>query len=66
MSTFTKTKSPSKPVSEMTKIEMEQKIKGYRFVLAKLHKEIEEKDEMITKLTNIIDKYQRKQENGQG
>jgi hypothetical protein len=51
----------SKPVSQMTKIEMEAKIKGYKFVLFKLHREIAEKDTEIARLTQLLE---RKAKNG--
>jgi hypothetical protein len=43
----------------MSKIEMEEKIKGYRFVLFKLHKEIEDKDAEIARLTELLARAQR-------
>lgn len=49
----------NKPIASMSKIEMEEKIKGYRFVLMKLHKEIEEKDEEIARLNILLTKAQR-------
>jgi hypothetical protein len=45
-----------KPVSEMTKLEMEAAIKSYRFVLVKLHKEIADKDEEIRFLTKQLER----------
>jgi len=55
MATYT----PSKPVESMTKLEMVEKIKSYRFVLFKLHKEMEAKDEEIKRLTYLLDKAQK-------
>jgi hypothetical protein len=52
---------PSKPVTSMSKIEMEAKIKAYKFVLFKLHKEIESKDEQIASLTRLLEKAQKRQ-----
>lgn len=49
----------AKPISSMSKIEMEEKIKGYRFVLFKLHKEIEDKDAEIARLTELLNRAQR-------
>jgi hypothetical protein len=40
----------------MSKIEMEQAIKKYRFVLFKLHKEISERDEEIVRLNQLLDR----------
>lgn len=42
--------------SSMSKIEMEEKIKKYKWVLMKLHKEIEAKDLEINRLWKLIDK----------
>lgn len=50
----------SKPVEEMTKLEMIAKIKAYKFVLVKLHKEIEQKDEEIRVLNKIITRHEQK------
>jgi len=50
----------SKPISSMSKIEMEEAIKKYRFVLHKLHKEIADKDEEISRLNDIINRYQKR------
>ncbi len=55
------TKSQSKPIQQMTKIEMEEAIKKYRFVLHKLHKEIADKDLEIGRLNDIIDRYLKKE-----
>jgi len=55
MATYT----PSKPVESMTKLEMVEKIKSYRFVLFKLHKEMEAKDELINRLNKLLDKAQK-------
>jgi len=55
MATYT----TSKPLSSMSKLEMEEKIKSYRFVLFKLHKEMEEKDSEIARLTYLLDKAQK-------
>ena len=54
------TKSQSKPISSMTKLEMEEAIKKYRFVLHKLHKEITDKDEIIAQLNYIINRYEKR------
>ena len=54
------TKSQSKPISSMTKLEMEEAIKKYRFVLHKLHKEINDKDEEIARLNDIINRYEKR------
>lgn len=43
----------------MSKLEMEEKIKSYKYVLFKLHKEIEEKDAEITRLTVLLSKAQQ-------
>ena len=51
-----------KPISEMTKLEMEAAIKSYRFVLVKLHKELADKDEEIRFLTKQLE---RKKQNVQ-
>lgn len=40
----------------MSKMEMEEKIKKYKFVLFKLHKEIEQKDLEIVRLTKLLEK----------
>lgn len=53
--------SQNKPIASMSKIEMEEKIRGYRFVLMKLHKEIEEKDEEIARLNKLLAKAQNRQ-----
>lgn len=49
----------SKPISAMTKLEMEEKIKSYKFVLFKLHQEIEQKDAEIVRLNKLLEKAQR-------
>ena len=49
----------NRPVEEWTKIEMIAKIKAYKFVLFKLHKEMEQKDEQIAELNKIIDRQQQ-------
>jgi uncharacterized protein YbgA (DUF1722 family) len=49
------------PISSMTKFEMEEAIKKYRYVLMKLHKEIESKDEQIADLTRRLKKAQAAQ-----
>ena len=49
----------SKPVSQMSKVEMEAAIKGYKFVLFKLHKEISERDEEIVRLNNLLERKRR-------
>jgi hypothetical protein len=50
----------SKPISAMSKIEMEEAIKKYRFVLHKLHKEISDKDDEIARLNDIILRHERR------
>ena len=49
-----------KPISSMSKMEMEEAIKKYRFVLHKLHKEISDKDDEIARLNNILDRQLKK------
>jgi hypothetical protein len=49
----------NKQISSMSKLEMEEKIKSYKYVLFKLHKEIEEKDAEITRLTVLLSKAQQ-------
>jgi len=43
----------------MSKIEMEEKIKKYKYVLFKLHQEIEQKDLEIARLTKLLEKSQQ-------
>jgi len=40
----------------MSKIEMEQAIKKYRFVLFKLHQELQVRDEEIVRLNVLLDR----------
>ena len=49
-----------KPISSMSKMEMEEAIKKYRFVLHKLHKEISDKDDEIARLNAILDRQLKK------
>lgn len=50
----------SKPLEQMTKLELEAKCKAQRFVLFKLHREMEEKDQEIARLNDLLNKFQRK------
>jgi hypothetical protein len=59
-------KPQSKPIQQMTKIEMEEAIKKYRFVLHKLHKEIADKDLEIGRLNDIINRYEKREGKSNG
>jgi len=52
--------SNSPPQGSLTKFELEEKMKKYKYVLFKLHKEMEQKDEEIARLNQIIDTQQRR------
>ena len=51
---MTDVKKLAVPVSSMSKIEMEEKIKSYKYVLFKLHQDIEKKDLEIVRLTQLL------------
>lgn len=40
----------------MSKLEMEEKIRGYKYVLFKLHQEMASKDEEIARLNKLVDR----------
>jgi len=44
----------------LSKFELEEKMKKYKYVLFKLHKELEQKDEEIARLNQIIDRQQQR------
>jgi len=52
--------SNSPPQASLSKFELEEKMKKYKYVLFKLHKELEQKDEEIARLNQIIDRQQQR------